>query len=331
MMINVNKATSQNLKGEYYVIGKIPGYNSYIDSENRYLRKLLNDKIMIVDFRPVAMQLKTRFIEEKRKPQLSDLKELVSKKIVTDDFQRYMQLNKDYVPSWDKQYDGVRMLATVDSSVNNAYTHDYSDNPIEQAMQNLKAYMSGKTGDAAAALITGAKTVKYYTGTQYKESPLDLAELVTGHRVRAPKIWNGTNVSDILSLNIKLTSPSGDPASIENFIIRPLVLLYMMGAPVSFTGFDFSMPFTYEVTAYGIARYEFAAISSISLDRGGADVVFNKHGQPLTVNVRLTLIPLTTDAAAGITETAVSGYENTWYTTPKKIYESLKGYLYDFT
>jgi hypothetical protein len=48
----------------------------------------------------------------------------------------------------------------------------------------------------------------------------------------------------------------------------------------------------FNVKASGLMHFKLGAISSIIITRGGADTVFNKYSQPLSVEVRLMITPL---------------------------------------
>ena len=332
-------ATTPQLAKKAFVIGKIPGYNQQIDPDTIYAKRLI-DKMTIVDLEPIAIKVNQGIVDQltskTTKISIGQLNGAITSIPVWDDFNRVMSLHQEYLQTYNPgaKYGAIRLIATADSAINNAYSHTYAESPIDGILTSMWATIKnsdnfmGKTASVIDMATKAQMIYKAYSGNQYSASAssslMEIANALSNYRVKFPRLWDGTMTTDILNLNIKLTSPSGEPEAIERYIIEPIIILFIMSAPLSHTGMDFGVPFTYRLKAPGIADYDLAAINNISLDRGGPDVVYNRYGQPLTVNVRLSLLPLSTDAAVALSAEAKQAYNTAWYHTPKKLYESFQ-------
>ena len=316
---------------KFFVIGKVPGYNKVINKQIPYEDKLL-PHLTFVDLIPRTVKF--------NKGALKDPKTFVNNVLTYAEadhpmkyFNKVMEKHIQYLDSYNPaaKYDGIRFIATVDSAINNGIIHNYDENLLDRALDSAFKHIVNAIGKNVKQVIEKIADVTaildMLSGKQYDDERTwaDVSGYLNsfkGYRIHMPKMWVNTSVQDILQLSIKLTSPSGDPKSIKRYIIEPLIIIFIMSSPLSITGTDLGMPFIYEVDAHGMGHYKLAGITSINFDRGGTDVDFNIYQQPLTVNVRLTLMPLATDALTALKDT--SFYKDAWFQTPDTIARSLE-------
>ena len=116
----------------------------------------------------------------------------------------------------------------------------------------------GVMGDIVSGLKQGAKIV------------------LKGQKLALPKIWQSSSYSSAFSVSTKLFSPYGSPKAIKQYIIRPLVLMLLMGMPQTDDMVSYGKPFAVTVRSWGTSFLTLAGITNITLQRGGADSVFNK-------------------------------------------------------
>ncbi len=324
---------------KFFTIGKVPGYNKNINKRYSYEDKLL-PHLAFVDLYPRTL----KFNKGLNITSVNDMKTFVNDVLTYADadhpmkwFNKVIENHKEYLTTYNPStgYDGIRLVATVDSAINNSISHNYDSNILDQGATGVKdlvtSFLDTKTKGVFSKAIntTGnaASIFKMLSGNQYN-GDMDLNDIFgaldafSGYRIHMPKMWTNTSVQDILQLSIKLTSPSGDPKSIRRYIIEPLIIIFIMSSPLSRTGTDLSTPFIYEVDAHGMGHYKLAGITNINFDRGGTDVDFNIYQQPLTVNVRITLQPLAQDALTALKEPTF--YKNAWFQTPATIAKSLE-------
>jgi len=320
---------------KFFTIGKTPGYNKVINKRFSYEDKLL-PHLTFIDLMPRTLKF--------NKDAINNMNTFVNDVLSYEDaehpmkyFNKVMEKHKEYLVTYnpDAKYDGIRLIATTDSAISNSISHNYNSNAMDDIMNGTKetimnmAKQNKYTKIAANALESGAKANEIYemlSGNQYNgdRSTSEISAILKSmgnHRVHMPRMWDGSNVADILQLSVKLTSPSGDPDSIKQFIIEPLIIMFIMSSPLSLTGTDIGSPFIYEVDAHGLGHYKLSGISNINFDRGGTDVDFNIYQQPLTVNARLTLMPLATDALVQLGQNQF--YKDAWFQTPYTLSESL--------
>jgi hypothetical protein len=113
--------------------------------------------------------------------------------------------------------------------------------------------------------------------------------LYEGRTLSLPKIYKTSTYTPSLSLNVRLISPYGSPKSIKKHVVEPLVYLLLLASPSTTDGLTYGKGTFLKVKCYGSADINLGYIENISIKRGGSDVTFNKHGQPLFVDVSITI------------------------------------------
>ena len=99
--------------------------------------------------------------------------------------------------------------------------------------------------------------------------------VLKGQKLALPKIWQSSSYSSAFSVSTKLFSPYGSPKAIKKYIIRPLTLILLMGMPQTDDMVSYGKPFAVTVRSWGTSFLTLAGITNITLQRGGADSVFN--------------------------------------------------------
>lgn len=113
------------------------------------------------------------------------------------------------------------------------------------------------------------------------------AIVLKGNKLSLPKIWQASNYSPTFSVSTRLFSPYGSPKAVKEFIIKPLVYLLLLGVPQSEDMVSYGRPFAVTVRSWGTSFLSLAGITSISLQRGGSDSVYNIYKQPLVININI--------------------------------------------
>lgn len=211
-------------------------------------------------------------------------------------------------------HSGVRILSTSETISQEDISNNYEENFISKSLNAfnntlsaprdvIKSFGSGNQPKSDAymndpskqneALVKAYKTVNSKVeevGGQYGKAMVNL--LTTGRQISLPQIWKGVTYAPSLSLNIRLVSPYGAPRSIQKHVLEPLLYLLILSSPKTNDGITYGGNTPLKIRAYGVADINLGAISSISIKRGGSDVTFNKHGQPLFVDVTLNIVNL---------------------------------------
>lgn len=239
----------------------------------------------------------------------------------------YSAICKDH--GLDDKYGGIRCWITGDTVATEEFTNNFKENFIESKIKSFSE--KGQViGEGAAALgldrreVSGtisnlagaaAGVAGYYLGpllkdagmaessvTKLQDGATALAKAAarvgaTGEHVSLPQVWQSSEYTPSLSLNIRLVSPYGSRRSIKKHVIEPLTYLLLLSSPRSTDGLVYGLPPYVYVNAYGIANFNLGYISGISINRGGQDVTYNKYRQPLFIDINLSLKP----AIAGFT------------------------------
>ncbi len=209
---------------------------------------------------------------------------------------------------------GIRLWLTKESTFQEDFRNTYESNTIEQSIN--KVATTGKFLKSIKSMRSGGQSYgsdyikKAHEWTnklieEHTESKTaagiwrtagDIAFM--GKQLSLPKIWATSDYQPSLTLVVNLCSPYGSPTAIKKFIVEPIVYLLTLISPRSLNGVSYGYPFTLRVKAHGIASINMGYIDSLSLRRGGTDVSYNQYRQPLSVNVNISIQPLTSGFAA---------------------------------
>jgi hypothetical protein len=95
-------------------------------------------------------------------------------------------------------------------------------------------------------------------------------KMLAGHRVDFPKVWGNSSYATSFTINVKLFNPrpnNNDYAS--RYLIGPLAAILCLALPRSDDGYTYNWPFLQKVEAPGFINLTPAAITSITVTKGG--------------------------------------------------------------
>lgn len=322
------------------IIGKIPGYNSETTKNAggiSYTDRLLTN-LTVAEFSPTGYSInlagawggELSAIGKKIYRLGSDISTindgnnlLIEKDIKFDYVSTYTALKQwqqmqEFSGEEARNY--FKIICTNDSSITETLSNGYADNFIDEFAKGLQNKDSAigklsKLGTAgyqiSASLDTNAALSLLGSWNQMTGSNQFLnilASKMVGIQSAFPKVWRDSNYNNTSSFTIKLVSPSGHPDDVDAFIIKPLKHLILAASPITFDGIAYGYPPLWKVQAKGLVDMKLAAITTLSISRGGQDTVFNRYNQPTNVDVRIVVEPIVqgfaTPLSAGLDDTA---------------------------
>lgn len=330
--------------GSLFKIGRPCAFDTSIDKNNR-IGRYLRAKMNIVDLIPCSFSVEFSKISENVEKE--GLKGLLPKLQYDQPIAEFQSTCNWYgLPS---NFIGLRLFTTDDTSVADNISHNYSANAfetllntaseawtnarqslvsvggqeVETALRGVSEVVGTKISEGITALA-GALTKDTKTQDAIKSATRNitttaLASILTGSRISLPQIWSNSDYDPSLNITFKLVSPYGSPDAIKEFVIQPLMYLLLLCSPKTYDGMTYNRPPMLTVNAYGIGYSPIAAITNISLRRGGNDTSFNLYRQPLSIDVSLTISFLAKGFAAFSGDTKNSdSYEKDIYVTAGK-------------
>lgn len=208
---------------------------------------------------------------------------------------------------------GIRLYLTDESTATDTIAHQYDENVFQQAFdklsdmaQNINAaarslnsegYKEGvdKAVSGISELVGGPLTSALGAvgiDSSFTKGILDFASegakiSLKGQRLSLPKIWKNSSYAPSFSVVTKLVSPYGCPEAIYQYIIKPLMYLWMMALPQTQNGYSFDNPYLISLRGYGLTNIYCGTVSSITMRKGGSDSAFSLFKQPLVVEVSI--------------------------------------------
>ena len=263
---------------------------------------------------------------------------------------RYRQMCQNYLGDFNPP-SGLRIFLTDDTTTTDGIQTQYTENFFQKLADGLSNAVQGFTSIASSlsssALNEGvdkllsedtintdkivgdvsqglglSQTSRDAMGDIVRGLKQGAKIVLKGQKLALPKIWQSSSYSSAFSVSTKLFSPYGSPKAIKKYIIRPLVLMLLMGMPQTDDMVSYGKPFAVTVRSWGTSFLTLAGITNITLQRGGADSVFNIYKQPLVVNVNLEFTSLVDGVMAfGDTsgEAQIDPYERDAYSTIDQI------------
>jgi len=234
-----------------------------------------------------------------------------------------LKLAEPIFNNW-KRCSSVRILGANDSTFTETISNNFTDNNSGSDITAKGTALGQKTMDSFLPSINkalGGQSVIGKMQSMSYGSALDaltnasthsgLVSLLSGRMLgvqfATPNVWQSSSYNSTLSLFIKLAAPSGDPASILNYITIPILTMMATGAPITRNGVTYAMPLVWDVRAYGITHFKIGAVAAMAISRGSYETVFNSSKQPMLVDVRLTIVPLMQDFAVQYNGTGTKG------------------------
>jgi len=223
----------------------------------------------------------------------------------------------------DGDYAGLRLWMTDDTTITENFSNEYGPNAIQSTIssfsgvgQQLRDFtkatgteLGASAKKAAAKGISAASSTIGALAGAVPGVDADLAKgisdtvgsimgtaaemIIDGKAVSLPKVWKNSTYNPATSFTVKLVSPYGSPEAVNRYILEPLLYILILTAPRSSDGLSYGLPRPVRIRAYGLSNINLGMISNVSLNRGGGSAVFNQYKQPLTLDVVLTVSPLT--------------------------------------
>ncbi len=228
---------------------------------------------------------------------------------------RYQKMCSDYLGDASAP-SALRIFLTDDTTTTDGIQTQYTENFFQKLADGLSNALQGFTSIASSlsssALNEGVDKLlgednintdkivgdvsnglnlsdnnKDMLGHIVKDLKAGAKIILKGNKLSLPKIWQSSSYASSFSVSTKLYSPYGSPKAIKQYIVRPLVLIFLMGMPQSDDMVSYGRPFAVTVRSWGSQFLSLAGITNITLQRGGADSAFNLYKQPLVVNVNI--------------------------------------------
>jgi len=305
------------------IIGKIPGYNSKIQKLGNdridYNERLKNNLTRVV-LTPTGYKVNFGQLPQEIDPNSNEKRSVttlykIGPKEKTD---AGVASTRGALESWKNMLNGsfnsktelavdtMEILCTNDSTMTESFGNEFGistieslsnkigDSVIGQTMQTLK---KGVTFDSQAGLELLSANDNLMGKNQFMNL---IAGKALGIQTSLPKEWKTSSYTNSLQLMIKLISPSGDTASIQEYILKPLQFLILMTAPITYNGVTFGYPPIFDVKADGMMNIKLGVISNMTISRGGNETQFNRFNQPLNIDVRITIDPLVNGYASPV-------------------------------
>jgi len=281
-----NKQKNVSPIGSNVVVGHLPVYNKRIDPRRTY-RKRIAQNVARYSFIPISYRVNWS--------QLGDGK--VDGKVFEIQRERPLQKFKttQIVNSISNVADSITIIATGDAthaeSINNTYGYGKVMSMLNDIRQNGKVQILKELSDLSslgggASYTDDIREKTVHAGGSTFETILSSA---MGLQLSLPKVWNKSAYSNSITITVKLVAPSGSPNDVYKFVVTPLKYLLLLASPTTNNGLVSGYPYLFEVTSAGNAYLKAGVVTSFSINRGGADNVFNIYGQPTSLDIRLTV------------------------------------------
>lgn len=318
-------------------IGRPFKFDSIVDPNERTY-KYLSTRMGILDLYPCNYGQAYTFNEKAKK---SLFKYAVGYEKAMS---RYQKMCSTYL-GMSNPPSGLRIFLTEDSMVADGITTSYKDN-FFQTMANkmsnsaqmftdlARSVNAGQYNKAVDNIIGGIDSNAISNAASENLSALGLntnpdtvtgivdslkegaAIVLKGNKLSLPKIWNDSDYKPVFQVSTKLFSPYGSPKAIQEFIVKPLTLILLLGIPQSEDMISYGRPFPLTIRSWGNALLSLGGLTSVMLQRGGQDSAYNIYKQCRIINVNMEFTSLVSGAAAYATDNPtlpVPEYESTAY------------------
>ena len=113
--------------------------------------------------------------------------------------------------------------------------------------------------------------------------------LFKGRSINLPKIYTGSDYEPSLQASLKLISPYGSSKSIQKWVLEPLIYFLLLSCPDTVDGVSYGGSSLIKAKIYGVADINIGYITDISIRRGGQEMITNRFGQPLSIDITFTI------------------------------------------
>ena len=161
-------------------------------------------------------------------------------------------------------------------------------------------WASGKIGDLIKGIAgLGEKAIdKLPTNTQQGVRNMVstglsvVGQMLTGARVDFPKVWMGSGFSGPVSIPVRLYNPNqASDVCYNKYIIEPLTVLLMLGAPLSDQDNLYRWPYIHQIWSPGLFKWKMASCIGITVQPGPENQM-SWNNRPSMIDVRLEFQPL---------------------------------------
>jgi len=311
------------------IVGRLPGYNSIIDTDNRDLEKDLLHNISFIDLYLASYNTGGNTNQDF----FTFIKNVMSNLTKETNFYEYKLLDNNskmkkafnklvskYIDS-NLEIDGMRIIASSDSMATETISNNFGDSLLYQLANNSSIIQNIKKLEQYSNMMKELSYTqawdmfnKFATDNNIVKSVL--AGSALGIKIALPKFFESSSYTHNLSVFFKLTSPSGNKTAIKELIFDPLKLIMIFASPNSFNGLTYAFPFLYRVVAYGNTFLSLGYISDITISRGSMETVYSDEFYPLSIDVRLNIRTLSENFANIINGSVSSDFNNIGLTSP---------------
>lgn len=342
------------------IIGSIPGYNTNIDPNGYYAKKLLSNINRVV-LTPTGYSLNLSgaiplLTGLERSNDLTSGKLFAigsnvntstgfgisgEKTIGTETalgiWKSILESSKS-VSNIDPKYNidpniqGLEILCTNDSTFTEVFSNNYKPSWLDSngqiqnfigkfdTLKTINSMMSSFDADAGRAIMRASNSGNDILNI--------LSGKALGFQTTLPKEWANSDYISGLQIMIRLVSPSGHWKDISQYIIKPMMYLINAASPVTYNGISYGHPMLWQIRAEGMQNIDIGAISTMTISRGGTDTIFNQYNQPLNIDIRISLESIINGFAIGI---GPNFYVNDSYANKASLITSPKDIMDSFT
>lgn len=294
---------------ETAIIGRLPGYNTNIDTNGQFVSQLLKG-LTFIDLIPTSYRASIGATDA-----ITNLGALLSKgtpfshmsgeteptkifKNVLKGMEAGLKLDGGFA-----DVNSIRIIGANDSTFTENLANSFDGvNVIDTGLAAAKSRAKeGAIGKLVSAIksYNHENAVKIFTDQSMANNTLTQIAKGTlmGVNFARPSTWQQSQYTSTLTMFIKLVSPSGHEECIKRNILAPIMYLLAAGSPLTVHGFAYGLPMLWDVRAHGITRFKAGSIAAMTISRGSFETTFNDKYQPTVIDIRLTIIPLLQDFA----------------------------------
>lgn len=338
--IKLSNNKSTIIDTDQYVIGKIPGYNELVDADQTYL----NHKLVsynTIDFIPASYTINiSQFLPGGSADTANEIYKYESGASSQGQlmWQHIIAVNKaklgDGLAGISSAPQKIRIIATTDSAITEDLSNSFGSSILQQNVDSFQNNNGGSLAGKALNIGKHLSTIGAGLDSTYPYQAMNMlqtdtlsdlvASLAMGMKVNLPQTWQASSYNLTQRLAIRLISPYGHPTAIRKYITEPLLLMILMASPITIDGVSYGYPPLWKVQSKGLGEISLGFIQNLNIMRGGADLAFNVHSQPMIIDVALSIGLITPGFGATINNSI--DYEQTFSNTPQNIYKSLQPY-----
>lgn len=213
-----------------------------------------------------------------------------------------------YAAQQDNGADWISFRVNSSKSVSESFSNSATESEVASAFnsfakvrQKMIFNFAGGSfmGDTIKGVVNGFMDIAM--GALSAVGLGGLGGIITGAQIDIPKQWDNSSVTlPRLSYEINLRTPYGNPLSVFQAIMVPLLCLIAGTAPISRGRNAFGTPFYCEVYDKGAWQVKMGCIGSLSITRGVGNVPWSRERQPLGVDVSLEILDMSTTMSVPI-------------------------------